>query len=202
MTPRPPAAAYLNPCKSIDSTNVDVARVAMDLRGVDTFATIDACFRFVRDEVQHSGDYRRNPVTCSASQVLLHRTGYCYAKSHLLCALLRANGVPAGLCYQRLCIDDHGPPCCLHGLNAVWLPDTGWFRLDPRGNKAGIDARFEPPAERLAFIPRLSGERDLPGVFARPLRQVVAALERHDSWDALLANLPDGEWDKYSLPND
>ena len=47
------------------------------------------CFEFVRDGIKHSWDYRLNPVTCKASDVLLHGTGYCYAKSHLLAALLR-----------------------------------------------------------------------------------------------------------------
>lgn len=61
---------------------------------------------FVRDQIRHSADYRPNPVTCKASEVLRHGTGYCYAKSHLLAALLRANGVPAGLCYQRLSVGD------------------------------------------------------------------------------------------------
>jgi transglutaminase-like putative cysteine protease len=60
------------------------------------------CFEFVRDEIKHSWDYKINPVTCKASDVLKHGTGYCYAKSHLLAALLRANSIPAGLCYQRL----------------------------------------------------------------------------------------------------
>src|SRR5262249_39004366 len=64
------------------------------------------CFEWVRDQIQHSSDYRRNPVTCSASDVLREGTGYCYAKSHLLAALLRANRIPAGFCYQRLSVHD------------------------------------------------------------------------------------------------
>src|SRR5437016_5375555 len=66
------------------------------------------CFDSVRDAVSHSWDHRRNPVTCKASDVLRHGTGYCYAKSHLLAALLRANGIPAGLCYQRLALEPGG----------------------------------------------------------------------------------------------
>jgi transglutaminase-like putative cysteine protease len=81
-----------------------------------------ACFKDVR-EIKHSNDYRLNPVTCRASEVLEHKTGYCYAKSHLLAALLRANNIPAGICYQRLTIKNDQPPFCLHGLNAVNLPD-------------------------------------------------------------------------------
>ena len=152
---------------------------------------VRACFEFVRDEIRHSSDFRLNPVTCKASDVLRHGTGYCYAKSHLLAALLRANGIPAGLCYQRLSVGDSGPPYCLHGLNAVWLRDTGWYRIDARGNKPGIDARFEPPVERLAFAVRERDERMLPEVWAEPLPVVVHALECYDTWDQVLANLPD-----------
>ena len=84
------------------------------------------CFEWVRDEIKHSADHGLKPVTCSASEVLLEGSGFCYAKSHLLAALLRANGLPAGLCYQRLSLDGGGAPFCLHGLNGVWLSDTGW----------------------------------------------------------------------------
>jgi len=35
------------------------------------------CFEFVRDEIKHSGDYKLNPVTCKASDVLKQGTGYC-----------------------------------------------------------------------------------------------------------------------------
>ena len=85
---------------------------------------VKRCFEFVRDEVKHSWDYQLNPVTCKASDTLIHGTGFCYAKSHLLAALLRANGIPAGLCYQRLTIADDHPPFCLHGLNAVEMLDA------------------------------------------------------------------------------
>jgi len=67
--------------------------------------------------------------------VLKYKTGYCYAKSHLLAALLRANNIPAGLCYQRLTIENDMLPYCLPALNAVYLPKYGWYRIDARGNK-------------------------------------------------------------------
>ncbi len=93
------------------------------------------CFEWVRDNIKHSSDYKLNPVTCRSSDVLANKTGYCYAKSHLLAALLRANSIPAGLCYQRLSIEDNGAPYCLHGLTAVYLKQYGWYRIDPRGNQ-------------------------------------------------------------------
>jgi len=157
-------------------------------------AVAQACFEFVRDEIAHSGDAGHGPITCRASDVLLHRTGFCYAKSHLLAALLRANGIPAALCYQRLSVADHtepGPPFCLHGLNAVWLGGHGWYRIDARGNKPGVDARFSPPLEALAFEVRPTSEWDMAERHAEPLPMVIAALQTHQTVAALRSQLPD-----------
>lgn len=148
-------------------------------------------FHFVRDQIKHSADFRLNPVTCKASDVLQHGTGYCYAKSHLLAALLRANGVPTGLCYQRLSVSGEGAPYCLHGLNAVYLPEHGWYRIDARGNKPGVAAEFNPPFESLAFPVGPPLERDLPEVWSEPLPVVIDCLQRYPTYDQVLANLPD-----------
>lgn len=186
---------FLSPSKYIDFDAPELATLARDLaRGASSpHALIRSCFEFVRDEIRHSSDFKLNPVTCKASEVLRHRTGYCYAKSHLLAALLRANGVPTGLCYQRLSVGDSGAPYCLHGLNAVYLPDLGWYRIDARGNKPGINAQFTPPQEALAFAIKALQERDLPEIWAEPLSIVVDTLERYTSYDEVLANLPDVE---------
>jgi transglutaminase-like putative cysteine protease len=154
-------------------------------------AIAKACFEWVRDEIYHSFDYQMNPVTCRASDVLKSKTGYCYAKSHLLAALLRANQIPAGFCYQRLSMDDQGAPYCLHGLNAIYLPDIGWYRVDARGNKTGVDAQFFPPQEQLAFKIQFPEEADFQTILAEPLPIVVTALQAQTTWDAILANLPD-----------
>ena len=45
-------------------------------------AIAKACFEWVRDQIHHSVDYKMNPLTCQASDVLKHKTGYCFAKSH------------------------------------------------------------------------------------------------------------------------
>jgi len=152
---------------------------------------IRACFEWVRDRIPHTVDAGLDPVSCSASEVLREGTGFCYAKSHLLAALLRANGVPAGFVYQRLALDERGTRFCLHGLNAVWLPAAGWYRLDPRGNREDLRAEFDPPREVLPYACRVSGERLFPGIRAEPLTLVVDALWRHRTRAALEANLPD-----------
>lgn len=177
----------------IDSNHPAVASKAAELaKGGDSeIAITRRCFGFVRDHIRHCVDFRLNPVTCKASEVLRFGTGYCYAKSHLLAALLRANGIPAGLCYQRLMLDAEEPTYCLHGLNAVYLKAHGWYRIDARGNKPGIAAEFCPPIEKLAFTVTGAGEIDLPEIWAEPLAVVVCALSENVTYDQV--RLPDVE---------
>jgi transglutaminase-like putative cysteine protease len=202
----------------IDCSHPAVAAKAAELAAgsSDKIEIARRCFEFVRDQIRHSSDYRFNPVTCKASDVLLHATGYCYAKSHLLAALLRANGIPAGLCYQRLLIEPGGRDCpdfrghhrkamvaengtvpftdslfSLHGLNAVYLPDYGWYRIDARGNKPGVCAEFCPPVEKLAFPIVNPGELDLPEIWPEPLPVVVHTLTKYSTYDQVYRNLPD-----------
>ncbi len=157
----------------------------------DPVETAGRCFEWVRDRISHTMDAGREEVTRSASDVLRAGTGFCYAKSHLLAALLRANGIPAGFVYQRLTRDGAGPPFCLHGLNAIHLPEIGWLRVDARGNRPGIHARFDPPREFLAFPMAFEGERLLPEIHPRPLPVVLRALTRFTSASDLAANPPD-----------
>lgn len=143
-----------------------------------------------------------NPLTCRASDVLKYKTGYCFAKSHLLAALLRANNIPAGFCYQRLSINDNGEPYTLHGFNAVYLPEIGWYRVDARGNRNNVDAQFVPPKEQLAYKIQFPQEADFENIFSEPLSLVVEALLAYSQWNDILLNLPDvslESLEKYNL---
>ncbi len=184
---------YLRASEVIDWQHPDIIELAKQITsGHETSTAIaKACFQWVRDEICHSFDYQMNPVTCRASDVLRYKTGYCYAKSHLLAALLRANKIPAGFCYQRLSIDDQGAPYSLHGFNAIHLPEIGWYRVDARGNKKGVDAQFSPPQEQLAFKIQFPEEADFHAILSEPLQIVVEALQAQTTWDDVLRNLPD-----------
>lgn len=186
---------YLNSTQLIDWKDPAVHAKAVSLaKGLESDEAIaKACFEFVRDEINHSWDHQQNPVTCKASDVLAQGTGYCYAKSHLLAALLRANGIPAGLCYQRLTISDDQPSYCLHGLNAVYLKEYGWYRMDARGNKEGVNANFTPPQEQLAFPIISEGEADLPEIWIEPLPMIVKTLTQFSNFLDVANNLPDIE---------
>lgn len=184
---------YLEESKYIDISHPVVAEKAavLALGALNDETIAKRCFEFVRDEIRHSWDFKMNPVTCRASDVLIHRTGYCYAKSHLLAALLRANHIPAGLCYQRLTVGSGGPPHCLHGLNAVYLEQYGWYRIDARGNKPGVNAEFMPPIEQLAFPIVNDFEMDCAEIWAEPLPSVTNALTQYATIERVFEHLPD-----------
>lgn len=184
---------YLEPSTYIDFTHPDVAAKARELAEgcKDAEQIAKRCFEYVRDEITHTGDARKGISTIKASEVLAHRTGWCYAKSHLLAALLRADGIPAALCYQRLSCSGYKPGTyCLHGLNAVYLEPYGWYRIDARGNKEGVDAQFTPPAEKLAFTPG-ENEYDVEGLFSEPLPEVVEALQTYRTYEDMIDHFPD-----------
>lgn len=185
---------YLVSTKYIDWEDQSVLSLARVLAEgcSDSLEIALRCFEFVRDEIKHSCDYKLNPVTCRASEVLKHRTGYCYSKSHLLAAILRANKIPAGLCYQRLMMTDE-TSFCIHGLNAIYLENYGWYRVDARGNKSGIIAEFCPPIEKLAFCITQGGEADLLEIWADPLPAVIDVLKNSETYQEVADNLPDIE---------
>lgn len=184
---------YLQATEVIDWKTAPIRRLADELRGQSESGTDLArhAYLWVRDNIHHSLDFGRTEVTWRASDVLGRRTGYCYAKSHLLAALLRANGIPAGFCYQRLTVDGVQPPFCLHGLNAVYLAEHGWYRIDARGNKQGVRSEFSPPREQLPFATEHDGECDFPEIWAAPLPIVLASLQNASSVQDLATCLPD-----------
>ena len=159
----------------------------------DEVAKARCLYEWVRDAIPHSHDAGLDRVTCSASEVLQYGTGICFAKSHLLAALLRAVGIPAGFCYQVLRLD---PPIddelVLHGFNAIYLaPLNKWIRVDARGNTNGINAQFNDKKEQLAFA--MDPEADefiYEAIFAAPVSSVVERLKMYTSLDDLWQDLP------------
>jgi transglutaminase-like putative cysteine protease len=80
----------------------------------------------------------------------------------------------------------------LHGLNAVYLEESGWFRVDPRGNKPGIDSRFSIEEEKLAYPIRTElGEVDYPNVFTAPLPSVLTSMHESCNTQELFYKRPE-----------
>ncbi|WP_193241356.1 transglutaminase domain-containing protein [Streptomyces phaeolivaceus] len=180
----PDLSAYLAADEVIDHHHPRVRKTAAQLaKGVaDSYGYARAAFEYIRDGITHSQDVGDPRVTWRASDVLEQGTGICYAKAHALAALLRAEDIPTALCYQRFDV--------VHGLVAVRFRGA-WHRQDPRGNKAGVDARFSLDGERLAFVPDpAAGEADDPTLHAAPHPAVLAALRAAPDRAHLWRTLP------------
>jgi len=179
-----PLDAYLVELPDVDYSHPLIQQKVRQLQetsGPFEFERIQAAFEFVRDEIRHSSDIQSHRVTCEASEVLQAGEGICVAKSHLLAALLRAQGVPTGFCYQCLILDEEENSYCLHGLNAVYLAESRrWIRLDARGNKPGVQAEFSVEQEKIAFPvqPEL-GEIDYPTIYAQPHPAMLKPLHEY-----------------------
>lgn len=65
--------SYLQSCEIVDFDHPAVQAQADMLRlpGDDAFGIARQCFEFVRDEIAHSWDAQRGPVTLKASEVML-----------------------------------------------------------------------------------------------------------------------------------
>jgi transglutaminase-like putative cysteine protease len=171
----------------IEQTQVVTASLTQDM------AKARALFEWVRDAIPHSSDIGADVVTCSASEVLAHRTGLCYAKSHLLAAMLRCAGIPAGFCYQ---VFRRQPPyegLALHGLNGLYIPSLSrWIRVDARGNTGAIDAQFSLTKEQLAFpVDPQQGEWLYETIYTAPVPAVIEVLQGFTSLRALWPYLPE-----------
>ncbi len=162
----------------------------------DQVEIVRRCFEFVRDEIKHSYDYALNPVTCVASDVLKEKTGFCFAKSHLLAALLRAKGIPTALLYQRVSAGEGSEAFFWHGLNQVFLNEFGWYRLDSRGIKPGMvglagsgAGECTPPLEAIPFQPSAKGEVLLEQRWAEPSAAIVTLLENAQDYQSVIRDL-------------
>ena len=186
---------YLKCDEVIDFDNTDVSKLADQLYSESESETefVKMAYENVRDMISHSADISADTVTCSASEVLKAGHGICFAKSHLLAAILRSKSVPAGFCYQKLILDDESAPVLIyHGLNGVYLREYGkWIRLDARGNKPGVNAQFSIDSEMLAFpIRPEKGEVDVPVIYADPDTEIVKTLQSYGLRSELWDNLP------------
>lgn len=186
--------AHLMPTATIDADHPAIIAKAQQLiAGLNSdVEQARALFEWVRDAIPHSRDIGAEVVTCSASQVLKAGTGICFAKSHLLAALLRAIDIPAGLCYQVFRRDPPELGFGLHGLNALYLCSLDrWLRVDPRGNTGAIDAQFVLHGEQLAFPVRDElGEFVYETIYADAVPEIVDVLSSYDDFDAMWEHLP------------
>jgi transglutaminase-like putative cysteine protease len=190
-----PMDAYLRESDYIDFLDSQIQEVISSFTANTEMESIKAAFEFVRDRIHHSYDIKSDEVTRTASEVLNRGHGICYAKSHLLAAILRGMDVPSGICYQKLTLYDKPEDgYCIHALNTVYLNEYDrWIRLDARGNKEEIDAQFSIDMEKLAFPIREGyGEKDYEINYDQPHLLIIKTLEAYSNgMDMYQGGLPE-----------
>jgi transglutaminase-like putative cysteine protease len=166
---------YLRCSEIVDFDDAAVSLLADSVAGGDDIAVLKKSFELVRDRFTHSFDAGAEAgIACCASDVVSLGHGLCYAKSHLLAAILRHNGIPAGFCYQRM-VSEQGDHI-LHGFNAV-LVDDRWVRIDARGNNGRVHVEFAMASDMLAYpVDEAAGECEFPVVFPKPDAGLLQAL--------------------------
>lgn len=214
--------SYLACDSFMDFKSEEVSSLAqkLQLQAADEITAVKKAYEYVRDKIPHTFDANAEGVACSASDVIKLGHGVCYAKAHLLAALLRYAGIPAGLCYQRLCLETpeqaalysgEQPFSCsvvlrstrlvLHAINAAYLKSLNrWVRMDARGNTNGINAQFSTDSEHLAFsIHPQHNEEDGLVIYSKTPACIANALSSSPTTRQLRSGLPSYIPDRESI---
>jgi len=161
----------------------------------DSISKAQAIYEFVRDQIFHSFQINATSITIKASEVLEKGHGTCYAQAHLLAALMRAAGIPCGLCYQiRKDQDDSdGKRLIVHGFNAVYIEEIGkWIRLDASRSIEEYNPSFDFEREASELeVDTQAGEHDDPVVYINPSKTIIKTLRKYDNIEDLKKNMPD-----------
>jgi len=149
---------YLTPTSIIDSDNEQVIRYAMDIIGgsKDPIEQAIKLYRAVRDNIRYDPYYPFYlPEHYRASNVLKNRRGFCVPKATLLCALLRACGIPSRLGFATVrnhlatkhLIDYLGTDLFVyHGYTDIYL-EGKWVKATPTFNIEVCKRHKVPPLE-------------------------------------------------------
>ena len=185
---------YLESNAIIDWKGTEVQKVSDQLTSelTDKIEIARRLYEWVRDDIDHSNDIGTDIVTCTASEVLTAKTGMCYAKSHLLAGLLRAQNIPTGFCYQILKSSSPETETVVHALNAIYcFKLKKWILIDARGNTDLIKTEFSLDHESLAYVVDVTqGEYTHETIYTHPPECIVHVLQSFESRKEMIPNLP------------
>ena len=184
---------FLEETKEINFSNPEIQSVIAKLKSQtnDEVELVKAAYHFVRDEISHPMDDKNSATKkahLKASEVLENKSGFCFGKTALLCAILRGLNIPCGFSNQLLMLDeDVSDKKIIHVINAVYLKSLKkWIRLDPRGESA----EFSLDKEVLAYLARAEfNEINDLGTYPRISSSAISLYEKHQTNAEILANL-------------
>ena len=184
---------YLENSDVLDYDHPLVAQTAEHLTyGLkDNLSKARAIYKFTRDHIFDSFQINATSVTITASEVLDKGHGICFAKAHLLVALMRASGIPAGFCYQTR-YDDDLERLIIHGFSGVHIQELDkWVRIDACMQVDANDWGFDPFKEStIRSVKEEIGEYDDFIVYHTPSKKLLKALSLADTLEELMNLIP------------
>ena len=124
--------------------SADIRRVAVDAQGdsTDVFQTCFAIMAYIFDNFRYQSGV--TSISSTAEDVFRSREGVCQDFAHLMIAMCRSIGIPAR--YASGYLFDPGVDSGIRGAQAshawceVFIPESGWYGLDPTNNKVVDDS--------------------------------------------------------------
>jgi len=184
---------YLENSDIIDFDHPLVSQTAEQLTyGLkDSLSKAREIYKFTRDHIFNSIEINATSVTKTASEVLDKGHGICFAKAHLLAALMRASGIPAGFCYQVV-YDEDLERLIVHGFNGIYIKELDkWLRIDACFQPDINDWEFDPFKEStVKSVRKEIGESDDLTVYHAPNKKILKILNAADTVEELLHLIP------------
>ncbi|MGI6083886.1 MAG: transglutaminase-like domain-containing protein [Acetivibrionales bacterium] len=184
---------YLENSDIIDSDHPLVAQIAEQLTNghKDNLSKARVIYKFTRDHIFNSFDINATSVTITASEVLDKGHGVCFARAHLLAALMRASGIPAGFCYQIRYYNDL-ERLVAHGFNGVYIQELdNWVRIDASMHVDADDWNFDPFKDStVRSVQEDIGESDDYIVYHSPSKKLLKAMYVSDTLEEFINLIP------------
>ncbi|NLP00398.1 MAG: transglutaminase domain-containing protein [Clostridiaceae bacterium] len=184
---------YLESSDVLDFDHPLVSQTAQQLTyGLkDNLSKAREIYEFTRDHIFHSVDIDATSVTKTASEVLDKGHGICFAKAHLLAALMRASGIPTGFCYQIRYYEDL-ERLIAHGFNGVYIQELDkWVRIDACFQVDVDDWGFDPFKEStIKSVREEIGESDDFTIYHTPSKKILKVLSAANTVEELMHLIP------------
>lgn len=192
---------FLQETDLIDFSNPGIQGVVAKIKSQakdqnDEIELTKLAYHFVRDEINHAMDDKKfldKKPNLKASEVFENNHAFCFGKSALLAAILRALKIPCGFSDQLLMFDEAiSDRKIIHTVNAVYLSSQKkWIRLDARGNKPeDVNAEFGLDEENIAYPARKEfGEINDLGIYSDISKAAIKLHESCKTNSAIIENL-------------
>ncbi len=166
---------YLNPTKLCDCDDTELKEKAKEIiRGTETRKEAALkIFYFVREQISYGMDYADVKASCTLKKEL----GFCFTKTNLHIALLRAIGIPARCHYAHLnkeLLKDIAPRFIYNGMPFITHPwpecclSEEWLACEALDNEESYKARLRMGIITKEEVPTIDWDGEINLIVHKP----------------------------------